>query len=346
MIKHFKGSLAFTAAGVVGGYLLGGWSAAWIVLILGILETSLSFDNAVLNARVLKDMDSVWRRRFLTWGMAIAVFGMRIVFPLAIVAVIAHLNPIEVLNLAVRQPDEYARILTSSHHQIAGFGGAFLMMVFLKFIIDAEKDHHWLAFVERPLTRLGRMEAVQIAITLGIILLAMGALHKDEQLSFVLSGIWGVIAYIIADGIGALLGDDKDGDGTAGSAVVIKSGLSGFLYLEVLDASMSFDGVIGAFALSNNIFIIAIGLGIGAMFVRSMTIFLVNKGTLAEFRYLEHGAFWAIGALATIMFLDVVVEVPEIVTGLIGAAAIVAAIVSSVRANKAAASGEDTAPPA
>ena len=91
------------------------------------------------------------------------------------------------------------------------------------------------------------------------------------------------------------------------------------IYLEVLDASFSFDGVIGAFALTHNLFIIAIGLGIGAMYVRSMTIMLVERGTLAEYRFLEHGAFYAIIALSVIMFVQPLMHIPEVITGLVGA---------------------------
>ena len=97
----------------------------------------------------------------------------------------------------------------------------------------------------------------------------------------------------------------------------------------MLDASFSFDGVIGAFALSNNLFVIAIGLGIGAMFVRSLTIMLVEQGTLTEYRYLEHGAFYAIIALGVIMFLKTVMPFPEAVTGLVGAA-FIGPVVSAV----------------
>src|SRR3546814_5081938 len=98
---------------------------------------------------------------------------------------------------------------------------------------------------------------------------------------------------------------------------VAKAGFGAFLYLEILDVSFSFDGVIGAFALSNNLFIIAIGLCIGAMFVRSMMIFLVRQGTLSEYRYLEHGAFYAIIALAALMYINTFPQIPEIVNGLI-----------------------------
>lgn len=95
-----------------------------------------------------------------------------------------------------------------------------------------------------------------------------------------------------------------------------KGGFGAFLYLEVLDASFSFDGVIGAFALTQNLFIIAIGLGIGAMYVRSMTVMLVEKGTLSEYRYLEHGAFYAILILSVVMYFQTLMHIPEVITGL------------------------------
>lgn len=346
--KYYTWSFLVTAAALVAGYCLAGLNGVFIVVILSVLETSLSFDNAVLNARKLKDMSEGAKRWFLTWGILIAVFGMRLVFPIAIVAVMAGLGPVEVVNLAINKPMEYAHHLESVHHDIAAFGGAFLMMVFLKFMVDHEKDHHWMHWIEAPLSKMGKLESVQVIITLGVIIASAYALEESARLAFVLSGIAGLVIYLFVDGIGVALEeydervsaehDEETADaGATRKALVgatIKSSIAGLLYLEILDASMSFDGVIGAFALSNNIFIIMLGLGVGAMFVRSMTVQLVDSGTLSTFRYLEHGAFWAIGALATIMFLGVVVEVPEVVTGLIGGAAIVAALVSSIRHNR------------
>src|SRR5215203_1138227 len=109
VLRYYKGSVLFTVAclalaawygwqqtGSLGGTL----SLLWIVVVLSVLEISLSFDNAVVNATVLEQMDKVWQRRFLTWGMVIAVFGMRIVFPLAIVAIAAGLNPMETIKLS------------------------------------------------------------------------------------------------------------------------------------------------------------------------------------------------------------------------------------------------------
>lgn len=330
-LEYFKWAFIVSVFGLVGGGLLDGFNGVFIVAVLAVLETSLSFDNAVVNATILRDMDAVWRKRFLLWGMLIAVFGMRIVFPLLIVGLISHKGPIDVVTMALWQPAEYAAVLTSAHHQIAAFGGAFLEMVFLKFFIDANKEEHWLHAIEAPLTRLGRLEAVQIAITLVTLLVSGSYLSGVEhQQDFLVAGALGIITYVLADGVGVLLGGEE---GEGGQAVA-KSGMAGFLYLELLDASFSFDGVIGAFALTDSLPLIAIGLGVGAMFVRSFTLMLVDKGTLAAYRYLEHGAFWAIGALAGVMFVGVHVEIPEVVTGLMGALLIGLSFWSSLRYNK------------
>jgi hypothetical protein len=337
-MRYFRGSILFTVVGLLLAAALG-WditrtpagtlTTVFIVAVLGVLEVSLSFDNAVINAKVLAEMDVVWRRRFITWGIAIAVFGMRIVFPVAIVAIIAWISPIDALVMAVSNPAEYSRVLTSAEVDVCAFGGAFLAMVGLKHFFDIEKDVHWIALIERPLSRLGRIEAVEIGSVL-LLLCGVGRLlPAHEQMAFLVAGIFGLVTYIAVDGLSALLDTSA-----AATGVVARSGAASFLYLEVLDASFSFDGVIGAFALSNNLFVIAIGLGIGAMFVRSLTIMLVDRGTLTEYRYLEHGAFYAIVALAVIMFVKTLVHVPEAVTGLIGAAFIGLAFWDSVRHNR------------
>jgi hypothetical protein len=312
----------------LSGTVTGTLSVLWIVLVLSVLEVSLSFDNAVVNASVLRDMSPVWRQRFLTWGIAFAVFGMRIVFPLAIVAVAAQLGPIEAIRLAAADPEEYERIITSAHVGIAGFGGAFLAMVGLKFFFDSDKDVHWIRVIEARLSRLASIDALDI----GLVLLALygisTSLEAEEAFTFLTAGIFGIIAYLAVQAVNSMLEPDEV------NGVVVRSGLAGFLYLNLLDSAFSFDGVIGAFALSNNIFIIALGLGIGAMFVRSMTIMLVEKGTLAQYRYLEHGAFWAILALGAIMLLTARFHIPEVITGLIGAVLIGLSLWTSARYNR------------
>ena len=341
MLRFYKGSILFTVTcfaiavwygwmqtGTVSGTL----SILWIVFVLAILEISLSFDNAVVNAAVLEDMDDIWQRRFLTWGMLIAVFGMRIVFPLAIVAIAAGLGPMDAINLSLNDPQRYESIVSSAHVGIAGFGGAFLAMVGLSFFFDGDKDVHWIGWLEARLSRISSIKAAEIAVLLVVIYLVSLTLTPADALTFMVSGTLGLVTFIAVEALGTILEIREEALKAQGA--IIRSGLGGFLYLNVLDASFSFDGVIGAFALSNNMVIIALGLSIGAMFVRSMTIMLVKKGTLAEYRFLEHGAFWAIIALGAIMLLSANFHIPETVTGLIGAAMIGASLWWSVRHNR------------
>jgi hypothetical protein len=338
VLRFFKGSIGFTlvclALAVAYGWWLTGSASAtlalvWIVTVLSILEISLSFDNAVVNATVLAEMDDIWQRRFLTWGMVIAVFGMRIVFPLAIVAIAAGIGPVEALKLSLNEPARYEAIVSGAHVGIAGFGGAFLAMVGLSFFFDGEKEVHWIRWIEEKLSLVSNVKAAEIGLLMVGLYLVSLLLDATEAHTFIVSGMLGIVAFIAVEAIGTILEMREEAQKAAGA--VIRSGLGGFLYLNVLDASFSFDGVIGAFALSNNMVIIALGLSIGAMFVRSMTIMLVQRGTLAEYRYLEHGAFWAIIALGGIMLASARFHIPESVTGLIGAALIGLSLWWSIR---------------
>lgn len=328
MLKYYNWSIAFAIVAVVLGYMIGGVAGAGIVLILGILEFSLSMDNAIVNAKVLQNWDHVWRERFLMWGILVAVFGVRLVFPLAIVAVTTSLDPLSVINMALYDPDTYASTVTAVHYQIAAFGGAFLMMVFLKFFLDVEKDEHWLSWIEAPLAKVGKLDMMETAITTITIIGISYQMDQSKQFGFVVAGLVGVIAYILADAAGSLAsGEEND-------TRIIKAGVGGFMYLELLDMSFSMDGTVAAFALSHNIFIIMLGLGIGAFAVRSATIHLVEAGTIAQYRYLEHSAFWSIGILAGIMLVSSVIHVPEIVTGLVGVVIIGMGVIHSIVVNR------------
>lgn len=342
LLRFYTLSLGFTAvcfalAAYYGwassGTLSGMLSILWIVFVLSILEVSLSFDNAVVNATVLREMDPVWQQRFLTIGILIAVFGMRIVFPIAIVSIAASIGPWEAVQLSLGNPEEYERIVSGAHIGIAGFGGAFLAMVGLSFFFDADKDVHWIATIEQAINRFSTVPAVEIGLVLSLIYGVSTMLAPDDALTFLTAGLLGLVTYIGVNALGAII-EQREAAKKASGAIV-RSGLGGFMYLEVLDASFSFDGVIGAFALSNNMIVIAIGLSIGAMFVRSMTIHLVKAGTLAEYRYLEHGAFWAIIVLGGIMLISARYHIPETFTGLIGAILIGLSLWWSIRHNRA-----------
>ena len=264
--------------------------------------------------------------------MLVAVFGMRLVFPLAIVAFTTDMSMIESGQMALNDPKQYSELLLSHHSEVAAFGGMFLLLVFLSFIFDAEKDIHWLHWIEEKLAVLGKVDAVSVFVALTALLLSLSLVSEGEVLKVLLAGVWGIVVFL---GVNVLSGflEEEEHDPAIGE-MVKKGSIGGFLYLEVLDASFSFDGVIGAFAITNDVVIIMLGLTIGAMFVRSMTIYLVEKGTLDEFIFLEHGAHYAIGALAVIMLLSMKFHVPELVTGLIGIAFIGWSVLSSIRHSK------------
>ncbi|MBC9248453.1 DUF475 domain-containing protein [Paracoccus sp. 11-3] len=345
VLRYFRWAFIVTAVGLGLGIWLG-WrttgtvsgtlSIFFICAVLAVLEISLSFDNAIVNANKLKDMTPKWQHRFLTWGIIIAVFGMRIVFPLLIVVIAANIGPWDAVVMAAAQPERYAEIMHDAHLPIAAFGGAFLMMVGLSFFFDHEKDVHWIRWLEKHLARHASIRGIEVALVL-ITIITFSRLQQPENVEvFFRAAIWGLLTFLIVEVLGGLL--DSTQQNLSGAA---KGGLGAFLYLEVLDASFSFDGVIGAFALTQNLFIIAIGLGIGAMYVRSMTIMLVEKGTLTNYRYLEHGAFYAILALSVIMFAQSLVHIPEVITGLGGACLIGLSLWSSIRANRADPAGSE-----
>lgn len=321
--------LGWEFSGTTGGML----SFLLIAVVLAVLEISLSFDNAIVNANKLKEMTPAWQRRFLTWGILIAVFGMRIIFPLLIVVIAAKIGPIAAVKLAATDPAQYAELIREAHLPIAAFGGAFLMLVALKFFFDQSKEIDWIGKLERALRRFGSIRGMEVGFVLVFIVVFVGLLPVEDEKVFMFSAVWGILTFLAVDALGHVLDrwGAKQAKATNGVAQV---GLGGFLYLEVLDASFSFDGVIGAFALTQNLFLIAIGLGIGAMYVRAMTVMLVERGTLAEFRYLEHGAFWSILTLSIIMFGQTMWHLPEAVVGLLGAVFIAVAFFNSVSWNR------------
>lgn len=320
-MKYFTTSFILAALGLVCAFFIGGMGAVFVTLLLILLEISLSFDNAVVNAKVLEGMDKIWQDRFITIGMPIAVFGMRLLFPLAIVAIVTDMGLLQTFNTAITDPVKYEAALKSAEHTIFAFGGAFLLMVFLDFLFE-EREIAWIKKLEKSkiIEKLSLSSGISLSIAMigGITLVHFTGKHE-----ILLAYIYGILLHSILGLIDDIF-----------STETVKNGLSGFIYLQVLDASFSFDGVIGAFALSSNIFIIMIGLGVGAMFVRSITLYFVEKKTLSEFRYLEHGAHYAIGVLAIIMLLKIEFHIGEAVTGSIGIGLIALAFVHSVWENK------------
>ncbi|WP_327009992.1 DUF475 domain-containing protein [Dactylosporangium sp. NBC_01737] len=329
LIRTFLSSIVLTVVALVAALWLGGPTALLLTAVLIVLEVSLSFDNAVINAGVLQRMSRFWQRIFLTVGVAIAVFGMRLVFPILLVTFTTGLGPVETFQLALDKPEDYRVALEAAHPSIAAFGGVFLLMIFLDFVFE-ERDLRWLGPVESLLAKAGRIGHASVVVTLGALLVVAETL-AEHPLTVISAGVIGVVVYLVVKGLGDFF--ETVGGGTAVQAVG-RAAFFLFLYLEVLDASFSFDGVVGAFAVTQNIFIIAAGLGVGAMFVRSITVYLVNRGTLAEYVFLEHGAHWAVGALGAILLLTVKFHINEVFTGFIGLCFIVAALLSSIARNR------------
>ncbi|GII99926.1 hypothetical protein CLV28_3004 [Sediminihabitans luteus] len=350
-LRHFKWDVLVLIAALVTAFFYGGGAAVYLTAILIVVEIVFSFDNAAVNAKYLARMNEFWQKMFLTVGILIAVFGMRLIFPFVIVSLTGSISPAEAFTLALEkgdpeEPGTYGYILEQAHPSIAAFGGMFLIMLFLDFLFDSERESHWLSWIEKPLQKVGRLDQLSVVVAgIGLLVASETLVHDvDERATVLFSGLLGIILYLGVNGLASVMEAREEAKEEAleaeeravGHQVALagKAAFSLFMFLEVLDATFSFDGVIGAFAITPDPVIIALGLGVGALFVRSMTVFLVRKGTLAEYRYLEHGAHWAIGALATMLILTLHFDIPDIVIGLVGLVFIVSAWVTSTVANR------------
>ena len=307
---------------LIGIFLWGGWGMLFTAALLSVLEITLSFDNAILNAKILAGMDEKWRRRFITWGILVAVFGTRLVLPVLIVSFSALVSPLVIANLALFDPGEYGRLLEEAHYAIGAFGGIFLTMVALKYFFNQAKEVHWIEAIEERLSSLGRLEAIEIMLALVVLLVISFFVGHEAGYTVLFAGLIGIILFIVIHGVANTYA--SEGAVAGGSAAL-------FVYLNVLDSAFSLDGVIGAFAITSVLPIIVVGLGIGAYFVRAITLYLVERNTLNTLLYLEHGAHWAIFGLALAMLAGLLIHVPEVITGVVGFIIVVAAYVSSVR---------------
>jgi uncharacterized protein len=328
LLRTFGFAIAATLAIWIGIFLWGGWSALFTVIVLTALETTFSADNAVINSKVLATMSNFWRVLFLTVGIFIAVFVVRFILPIFIVMITAHLGFNDVLNLALNDSHKYAEYLEIAAPSINAFGGAFLLLIALSYFIDYQKKTHWWGWLERHLGELGRYDNVTTFIMLLGSLLLYATVSQHDQFAVLLASICALTLHT-----GLALMEAVFEKHYAGSGRALKTGFAGFTafaYLEVLDASFSLDGVIGAFALTGSVILIMAGLGAGAVWVRSLTVYLVKAKTLSKYVYLEHGAHWAIAFLGTIMWLKLYhIHPPEFIVGIGGLAVIALALFAS-----------------
>ncbi|WP_456438010.1 DUF475 domain-containing protein [Desulfurobacterium sp.] len=291
--------------------------------LLSFLEVSLSFDNAVMNALVLATMTPKWRKRFITWGILTAVFGMRFLFPVLIVSLTAGISFKETIDIAFKHPAIYAEHLEHAEPLILAFGGSFLLMVFINWLFDAGKNLHWIKFFEEGASKVARLGEIKLIFALAIVFV-IGLLKQQENIT--LAMILGVLLFEIVHFVKDAIEYFKKKDYFSGD-----SGWASFLYLELLDASCSLDGTVGAFAISQNLIIITLGLSVGAFILRSLTVYFVDTGRLQHLPYLEHGAHWGIGGLGIMMLLELFFSIPEVVVSLTALVFILSSLYSSLR---------------
>jgi hypothetical protein len=264
------------------------------------------------------------------------------------------MNIMDAINLSLNEPAKYEAIIQSSHHILMSFGGTFLLMVFLTFLFDKNKETHWIKFIENRAVRLANLGEIKIVVIMLLMtfigyyapneVIAGNAIIRDAKSEIVLGMIYGVTLFVIIELIKNILEDEGEKGNDEHTEIekidskakikAVEGGIASFIYLELIDASFSFDGVLGAFAVTQNIIIMAVGLGVGAFAVRSLTLLLVDRGTIAEYRYLEHGAMWSIGLLALSMIVQIFYHLPEILITTVAIAPISLAFVQSLRANQ------------
>ena len=336
-----------TIVSLLGVYLGLGWSGLFIALILIVVEITFSFDNAILNARILSRLSPIWHTLFLTVGIIIAIFGVRLVLPIVIVMITAGLDWNTVIYQVINEPETYGHELEAAYPEIASFGGAFLLMLALNFLLDKERRLLWFKGFEKWLQRFATFWAPALVtlVVVGVISL----LNPIElQLKVAIAGAAGVGLYTAIHILIRFFEFLKDravgeqpltanGKKRQRSTTKIHTGFAAFtsfIYLIIIDSSFSFDSIIGAFAITTSIVLIAVGLGIGAFWVRSLTIYIVRRKTLNTYRYLEHGAHYTVFALAAVMFLGIFWHVPEVIAGLVGIGIISASIITSIEANR------------
>lgn len=327
----FAGIVTMSIWAAVGFGL--GASALFTVFILTALEVTFSFDNAVVNSELLKRLSRTWQTVFLTGGILISVFMVRLVVPIVIAKFVSGLSFTDTVNLALHHPDQYSAHLKNAVPITSSFGMTFLGLLALGFFLDEEKNRHWFAWIEERLSRLGRFDNIPLlfmAIVSIVVPITIDA-PVSTRFGVAMAAFAALALQVGLDLFEAIFGEEATG--------VVKT-LSGaaaamtFVRLEVLDASFSFDGIIGAFAITSSIVLIMAGLGAGSLWIRSMTVHALRSVDMAKIRFLNHGAYAAIGALAVFMGLKQYgVDLPEYVTGSAGLVLIGWAVLSSKRAD-------------
>lgn len=263
-----------------------------IVAGLCLFETISSIDNAIINAEVLSTMGERARRWFLLWGLFFAVFVIRGVLPWVIVWVATpSLGPAGSFFATFSSDPAVIDAIEQSAPVLLMGGGTFLIFLFFHWIFLEEKNYGLRG--ERFIESKGVWFYAIVSIFLALIVWL--SLERNPLLAF--GAVIGSTAFFIVHGFrqNAELHEKK----MMGSGL---SDVSKLFYLEVIDATFSIDGVLGAFAFTLSVPLILIGNGIGAFVVRELT--MKNINTIKKYIFLKNGAMYSILFLGCIMVLD------------------------------------------
>lgn len=267
-------------------------SSLIIILGLALFETVSSIDNAIINADVLRTMGTRARRWFLTWGIAIAVFGVRGLLPLLIVWLVTPFGLWDSITATFSSDPAVLAAFERSAPILLMGGGVFLILLFL----------HWLFLEEKRYGLIGEAffhkNGVWFYASASIFLtvLVWFAIVKNPMLA--MSAVVGSTAFFITHGFKQ--------QAEVAEARLLKGGgssdLAKVLYLEAIDATFSIDGVLGAFAFTLAVPLILLGNGLGALVVRQLTI--KNIEHVRKYVFLKNGAMYSILFLGTIMIAE------------------------------------------
>ena len=267
-----------------------------VLIIAGLIlfETVSSIDNAVINAQVLSTMSERARRWFLIWGLLIAVFLLRGLLPFAIVWVTnPSLGPLEVVTASFSSDQKIQEAVELSAPILLIGGGTFLIFLFF----------HWLFLEPKKFGLRGerfiQSQGVWFYAIVSIILAAIiwFALAINPLMAF--GAVIGSTAFFITHGFKE---NAEQAEKSLLTGSKTRSDLSKILYLEVIDATFSIDGVVGAFAFTLSVPLILLGNGIGAFVVREFTIHNIER--VKRYVYLKNGAMYSIFFLGMIMILN------------------------------------------
>jgi hypothetical protein len=304
LLRIFSWSTPLIAISLIISAVYGGWNGLAIVGIVAIFQIAMLYEVAVGNVVMLKQLPVFWQKVFIRIGLPLAIFVVQLVFPVAIVSIIAWCNPVDVVELALTDPMSYKQMITDAHPVIAAFVGTFLLMSFLEVFFD-ERKTLWLQWLEKKLVKVGRPAdwakwALFPVDQFGLILMIMltilqhykdyghhayqyGGEYADLSASVFWGGVIGFILYQLIEGFSEIFRakfvDRAQRSRPEIPLVTTDKRMSFFVIcsLMVLNVQFSFYSMIGALAITNDIVSVTNGLGLGAMIVWLLTVYWVRQ---------------------------------------------------------------------